>query len=310
MGNSRLWAGLVKKRAWVQFISTLLVNNGLTQQMTKGLPCIGFNCYACPLAAAACPIGSLQHFVSIRQVPWYILGVVILVGALSGRLACGWLCPFGWIQEMLYKIPVCKWAVQPRKRAAWWKLLIATGFYGIGLWSLLPLAVKAPACFALYLIAGLGLYAFLGASRAFALGGLVVIVAWITGEPWFCKVCPAGTLEGGIPQVLLDANLRGLIGALFWLKIAVLAFFLAWMAVTRRPFCRWLCPLGALWSLLNRWSTLQIAVDIQACIRCDCCRQVCPVDIRIYQDANSGACIRCLQCIDSCPVSCIGVKLR
>jgi polyferredoxin len=298
---------LLKSQSWIQLLSTLITNNWLTRQFTKGIPCIGFNCYACPLAAVACPIGSIQYFVGLGQVPWYVLGVVGLVGALGGRLACGWLCPFGWFQELLYKLPVPKWMVQPRDRAKGWLVLAVTLGYAAGFWLMLPFAIASTVLFALYLIAGLALYAFLGLSRVFALGGLVLVVAWITHEPWFCKICPAGMLEGGIPQVLLDAELRLWIGPLYWLKFVTLALFVAWMAVTQRPFCRWVCPLGTFWSLFNRWSTLRLAVDNNACIQCDRCWGVCPVQIRIYHDANTGSCVRCMRCIDVCPVSCIGV---
>jgi polyferredoxin len=157
-------------------------------------------------------------------------------------------------------------------------------------------------------MAGFALYALLGASRLFALIGLVVVLPLVAIEPWFCKLCPAGTLEGGIPQVLLHSDLRALIGPLFWLKIAILLGCLAWMAVSRRPFCRWVCPLGALWSPFSRWSTLQMAVDQDACIRCNRCQQVCPVDIRIWEDDDTGACLRCMECVLECPVSCIQAR--
>jgi ferredoxin-type protein NapH len=130
------------------------------------------------------------------------------------------------------------------------------------------------------------------------------------GDTWFCKLCPAGILEGGIPWVIIDPGLRGLVGSLFWLKAAILVLVLVWMGLTRRPFCRWICPLGAFWSLFNRWSTLQMAVDRGACIQCDRCQRVCPVDIRIYEEATSAACIRCMECIVECPVSCISVRGR
>jgi polyferredoxin len=108
--------------------------------------------------------------------------------------------------------------------------------------------------------------------------------------------------------VLLEPALRSLVGPFYWFKVLLLVLFLAWMAVTRRPFCRWVCPLGALWSPFNRLSTLQMAVDTEACIRCNRCQQVCPVDIRIYEGASDGACVRCMQCVNECPVSCISVE--
>ena len=309
-GRKGFWARLAEKRAWVQLSSTVLLNSWFTQQATKGVPCLALNCHACPLAVTSCPIGGIQHFVSMRQLPLYVLGVVGLAGAVWGRAACGWLCPFGWLQELLHRVRLPKLVIQPRQRARWWGLLAATALYvGLG-WALLGLATQSPVLFALYLVAGVVLYAFLGASQLFALLGLVLVVPVVTIDLWFCKLCPAGMLEGGIPQVLIDANLRGLVGGFFWLKLAILVGFLAWMAVTRRPFCRWICPLGALWSLFNRWSTLRMAVDRDACIECNRCQEVCPVDIRIYEDADAPACVRCLLCVSECPVSCIGVEGR
>jgi len=243
----------------------------------------------------------------VRQVPYYLLGVLGLVGALGGRVACGWLCPFGWLQEQLFKIPVAKWAVHPRQRAAWWVLLLVSLGYGASVWGMV--AVEPPAVvLALYLIAGMVLYIRLGASRLYSLVGLSLLMPFFTLEPWFSKLCPAGILEGGIPQVMLDADLRELIGPFFGLKLLILVFFLGWMAVTRRPFCRWICPLGAIWSPFNRCSTLQLCVDQELCIRCDRCQKVCPVDIRIYEDETDPACVRCMQCVNECPVSCIGAK--
>ena len=304
------WSRIAEQRMWVQLSSSVILNSWFTQQVTKGVPCLALNCHACPLAATACPIGEIQHFASIKQVPLYVLGVVGLAGAVWGRSACGWLCPFGWLQELLHRVRAPKLAIQARQRARWWVLLAATSLYaGLG-WAVLGLAIEAPVLFALYLIAGVVLYALLGASQFFALVGLVLVVPVVTIDLWFCKLCPAGMLEGGIPQVLIDANLRGLVGGFFWLKLVILVGFLVWMVITRRPFCRWICPLGAWWSLFNRWSTLRMAVASDACQECNRCQEVCPVDIRIYEDANAPACVRCLRCVAECPVSCIGVEGR
>lgn len=300
--------GLWRRRAWVQIASLVLTNSWFTREATKGFPCLALNCYACPLAVTACPIGSIQHFVAIRQVPLYVLGVLGLAGALGGRLACGWLCPFGWLQEQVHKLPVRKWAVKPRNRAPWWVLALVTVPYAAGAWTIQHLIAPATLTLGLYLVAGFVLYALLGAGPIFAVIGLVLLLPLFTGEPWFSKLCPAGMLEAGIPQVLIEPALRRLVGPFYWFKMALLVLSLAWMAVTRRPFCRWICPLGAIWSPWNRVSALRMAVDRETCIRCDRCQRVCPVDIRIYEDANSGACVRCMQCVNECPVSCISVE--
>ena len=306
-----IWKTALRYRDWILMASTLVLNSGLTQRLTKGVPCLALNCHACPLAVMACPIGTIQHYVGLRAIPWYVLGVIALSGSLAGRAACGWLCPFGWIQELVYRIPVPKWSVSPRTRSIPWlyAVLVTIVYLGTGglLWSWL---VQSSFWFGIYLIAGFVVYALLGLSRIFALIGVVVVVPLLTAETWFCKLCPAGGLEGGIPWLLLDGSLTAMVGGLFWLKMGVLFAFFVWMAVTPRPFCRWICPLGAFWSPFNRASTLHLSVDSERCIECNRCRAVCPVDIAIYDDEGSPACIRCLKCLDECPVSCISVESR
>ncbi len=256
-----IWHRLAHRRSLVQIISALVINSYVTQATTKGIPCPALNCYACPAAAFACPIGTIQHFVGRRKFPLYVLGVVGLVGALVGRASCGWLCPFGWLQELVYKLPVPK--LRLPNRFNWTRYLV--------------------------------------------LAGLVVAAPLVTRDPWFCKLCPAGSLEAGIPVVLLDPLVRATVGAFYWLKIGLLGTFLAWMSVTRRPFCRWICPLGALWSPFNPVSSFRLQVDQETCTQCHRCQQVCPVDIPVYQAPNAAACIRCLACVRTCPTNSISV---
>jgi ferredoxin-type protein NapH len=249
---------LTARRRWVQAVSFLVMNSFVLQGL-KSIPCLGMNCYACPGAIFACPIGTLQHFAAIRQIPFYTLGVLGLVGVLVGRLACGWLCPFGWLQELMYGL---------RRRLRWrsWPVSERLGWLR---------------------------YAFLIV--------LVGIVPVLTLEPWFSKLCPVGTIEAGIPWLLLDAQLRAQAGWLFALKVAILLGFLVWMGHSKRPFCRFVCPLGAIWSPFNRLSTLRLAVDEASCTHCDACLGVCPVDIQIHEDPDSTRCIRCMECIKVCP---------
>ncbi len=258
----RFFFNLARRRPWVELGATLLTNSYVTQNITKGLPCPSLNCYACPTAAFACPIGSLQNFAGRHKFPFYVFGVISLIGLVIGRASCGWFCPFGWFQELMHKLPGPK--LRLPNRFNWTR------------------------------------YVFLVV--------LVGIVPFITGEPWFSKLCPAGTLEAGIPVTLLNADLRALIGPLFWLKIAILGVFLVWMAVTLRPFCRWVCPLGALWSPFNALSVFRLEVAQESCSRCNRCQTVCPVDIRVHEDPNNGACIRCLACLNNCPKNCISVS--
>jgi polyferredoxin len=92
------------------------------------------------------------------------------------------------------------------------------------------------------------------------------------------------------------------------LKVAILLFFLIWMVVSKRPFCRFVCPLGAIWSPFNRHSALLLDVDEERCTRCELCFEVCPMDIMVYEGPNSSQCIRCLECAKVCPVGAIAFK--
>jgi polyferredoxin len=262
-------------RRVVQVVSAVAINPYFlyfSSRMTyqggvKGVCIPGLNCYACPLTIFACPIGSLQHsFVlmspkikgSLSQALGaliYVLGSVGLVGAVLGKLPCGWICPFGFLQELLYKIPT------PKLRLPRWMR-----------W---------------------GKYGFL----------LVVVMAipFITAVSWFSRLCPAGALEGGVflKAVPPDAPLPPS-GWFFWFKIAILAAFLLWFVFSKRPFCRAVCPLGAMFGICNRFSLYCMAIDDSRCNSCGACREVCPVDIDIRDDPNAAECIRCLQCKKAC----------
>ena len=204
----------------VQLISAVLLNGyalGFQKGKiftggTKGVCVPVLNCYSCPGALGACPIGALQtalgglkgHF------PFYVLGLLTLFGVALGRAVCGLLCPFGLVQDLLHKIPLPKIKVPKRidRPARYLK-------YGV----LLVLVIGLP---------------------AFAVTEAGVRM------PYFCKyLCPAGTLEGGIPLMIADPALRELAGGLFSWKVLVLAVILAASMVIHRPFCRYLCPLGA-----------------------------------------------------------------
>ncbi len=266
------------RRVWYQALSALGINawlpNWLTGQIyqgkIKGVCVPVLNCYSCPSAMGACPIGALQtSFASVRlnlaaaeaKFGLYVLGFLGAVGSVVGRMPCGWLCPFGLIQELMHKIPTRK-------------VRMARSFsYGRYLF-LAVLVVALP---------------------------LLVVDQYDLGQTWFCKwVCPAGTLEAGLPLVALNAGLRGLVGFMYYWKVGLLVLFLGLMTVIRRPFCRAVCPLGAIFGLFNKASLFRMAVDDEKCTLCRKCERDCPVDIRIYESANSPDCIRCLKCVESC----------
>ena len=331
---TRLVSYLLRIPRWpVQLASSLVLNSYITQEVTRGVPCLALNCYSCPAAAFACPIGTLQHMAVrmglalswgdplgvLQALPVYVLGILGLAGALIGRGACGWLCPFGFLQELLFKLRAR--LVRRLRRASFENSpLLAAGLrpaanagrhtpreHGrAAYFSATGCAPRVGNSSATEEKARIRLPR-LGWLRYAILVILVLLVPFLTGEPWFSRLCPAGALEAGIPQALLNDYVRAQIGWFFGLKLVILAVFLVWMAFTRRPFCRFICPLGAIWSPFNRVSAVRLVVDAGSCIRCNACQQVCPVDIAIHQAPDSAQCIRCLECVRHCPQGAIRV---
>ncbi len=266
-----------------QVFGALLANSYFTawdgdpqiyQGRLKGIVGPILNCYACPSARVSCPAGSAQHFAALKIIPYYVIGSVGLVGVLIGKATCGWICPFGFLQEILYKLG--RWVKLPKVKipqwTKWGKYIVL-----VGLVILAPILTAEPGEF--------------GAP----------------GQTIFCKVCPQGALEGGIPQVLLHPDLRGLLGVLFTSKMIILGVFLVAFLFIKRPFCRVFCPIGAFLGLFNKISLLQFTVDGHTCTKCGLCKKVCPVDISIYEDPNSAECIRCGDCISACKFGSIKV---
>ena len=126
------------------------------------------------------------------------------------------------------------------------------------------------------------------------------------GAPYFCKlICPAGTLEGGWPLVLLNRSLRNTIGWLYAWKNVLLILTIFLSILIYRPFCKYICPLGAVYSVFNPISVFHYRVDKDKCIDCDICANVCNMQVDPVKNANHPECIRCGVCKKSCPVKAI-----
>lgn len=253
------------------------LTNGYARGFAKGkiytgankMLCVpGLNCYSCPGAMGSCPLGSLQSVLSDRGFTFscYVFGVIMAFGALFGRLICGWMCPFGLFQDLLHKIPLFK----KTKRLPGHKWLKYTKYV-----VLIVFVVLLPS-----------------------------VVADVTGagSPWFCEyICPSGTLLGGIPLTIANTSLRSAIGFRFWWKVIVLVALTILSIKVYRPFCKYLCPLGALYGAANPISFYRLRVNKDACVGCGACQKACGMDIPVWQQPNSMECIRCGKCKQVCP---------
>lgn len=228
----------------------------------------GLNCYSCPGAFGACPMGSLQAVLSSPQYKFslYVFGIIGLFGTILGRFACGFLCPFGLVQELLNKIP---FPVKSKKLPGHKVLKYLR--YAILLVFVLALPMFVTDRFGM-------------------------------GEPWFCEyICPSGILFGSIPLMAANDSLLGMIGIRFFLKLSILVGTIVLSIMVYRPFCKYLCPLGAIYGLFNPISLYRYGFDKDKCIECNACVEACDMNIKVYEKINSTECIRCGRCIDSCP---------
>ena len=268
-----------KLRICVQILYTIFTNgyaygylNGKIYKGSLKYVCVpGLNCYSCPGAVGSCPIGALQAALNERrvQVPFAVLGFLFVFGSIFGRFVCGWLCPFGLLQDLLHKIPL----FHKKKKLPYheiWK-------YG-----------KYVVLFGLVLT------------------GSVFVFSGLAKVPAFCKyLCPSGTFMGAIPLLTANANLRTQIGGLFYWKVAVLLGIVLLAIKVYRPFCQYLCPLGAIYGWFNKFSIVQIRWEKENCTSCMACKKSCPLDLTPEQISVSTECIKCGKCVDACKTGCL-----
>ena len=259
-----------RKRLIIQSIAALVQNANIKgfltgriySGQTKGICVPGLNCYSCPGAVGACPIGAIQNTLSgfKFRIPYYAFGLILFFGALVGRLICGFLCPFGLLQDLINRIPF------PRKI----KKFKADKYLRYVKYAILILFV-------------------------------IVLPICVKLTPFFCKyICPSGTVAG-ILLAVSDTGLFRLFGSQFAWKACILGIIVAASIIIYRPFCKYLCPLGAIYGPLNKVSLYQMECDFSKCDSCGRCAKVCDMCVDPSVNPNSAECIRCLKCIHECP---------
>ena len=251
------------------FISGVKTGDAIFQGGSKYVCAPGINCYSCPGAVGSCPLGTLQNELKGHSIPYYIFGIIFLYSILFGRFICGWLCPFGLIQDLLHKIKT------PKLKKSGVTRVLSYFKYAI-----------------------LILFVFV-----FTIFGVV---------PAFCKyICPAGILEAALPLLsmnLLNPDISSLFPMLdtaFAWKFMLCVSILISCIFVYRLFCRFICPLGAIYSLFNKFSFFGIKLNKHKCTNCGRCVSKCKLDIKHVGDHE---CISCGECIDVCPTKAISWK--
>jgi len=243
---------LVRRRVWVQSLFLLLWLDPLALRLHSVCGPV-FHCYSCPLSLFACPIGILANFSALHLIPFLAIGTLLVVGSLLGTAVCGWLCPFGFLQDLIGRIPT------PKLKLPTW--------------------------------AGYPRYAVLIA--------LVLVIPYLFGDThplFFCLLCPAGALEGAVPNAVETAATGGGLVLPSIQKMVILGVVLLAMFFILRPWCSIFCPLGAIFSLFNKASVLRLRFTRTDCRQCGACQRMCRYDVLPAVDANNAECIRCLEC--------------
>jgi polyferredoxin len=281
-------------RRLIQAAFTVITNANfpgfLTGQVYSGglkrLCAPGLNCYACPGALGSCPIGALQSSLNdpAYRISFYATGFLALFGILFGRMICGFLCPFGLLQELLYAP-----AERLKKRFPY-----ALSFLD---------GVRPPSIFRYVKYAVLLIFVIMLPLFALDRFGF--------GVPWFCKyICPSGMIMGAAPVLSVQESLRPLAGYIFDIKLAVCAAIVLLSTVSHRFFCKYLCPLGAVYGLFNRVSFYTMDVDRTKCVSCGRCEQVCGMGVKPRSNPNSAECVRCGKCVEHCPERALSASFK
>lgn len=251
---------LHRLRTATQTLFFLVSNLGFSSLTKTGI-CLPFlYCYGCPLASAACPIGTLQHFVILPAIPLYLLGSIGLFGTLLGRAFCGWACPFGAFQDFI-------------------------GFFHQKKRRLRPFRYSK-----------------------FVILFIVIALAWLTLDTFFCKFCPAGSLFAAIPAPFFFPSLR--LGVFFYVHIVTLILTVVLVLFFSRFWCRYLCPVAPI-GIFNRFSIFTVSLDQEKCTNCLRCLEVCPMELeRISDVGRSSDCLLCGRCVEACSTNALRIRLR
>lgn len=325
----------------------------------------GFNCQGCPWATSACPVGVLTFGAAVRTLPMLALSGVIAVGILTGRLVCGFICPFGWFQDLLHQLPGPKLRLPRWTRWLRYAALILLvgvfpyllGFEQSGYLKLAqPTVAKADDGKVTVTVSGenLGTRPVSGVDLTLAylnresgqleqretasfpevmvapganfelpavlmsnqLGSADLLVSspqsTVTQTPryqlYFCRICPQGALTASLlPRLFGGGSGVGVYGGGSWFSVRylLLLVFLVLMVLASRPFCRMLCPLGALYGLLAPLAVMGFRLDLTSCINCGRCDRACPIELEVRREIGGMDCIACGDCVKSCPQQCL-----
>lgn len=246
---------------------------------------------------------ALQFMLYDVVFPWLVIASFLIIGVLLGKSLCGWVCPFGFVQDLIGFI-----------RRKHMKVSVRT---------------HEGMVYVKYAVAGIILFVSISFSAAKLMGvhqGYENALGVFARAP-FTALSPAETLFATLPRMVLDIgyavtqtpfpDVTSAISAmplLFWIQLSIMIGVLVLIAYVPRGWCKYFCPYGAIMAILNRFSFLGLRRDLVKCTKDECrlCVEVCPMRVRIldlpWEKFSDPECIYCLKCVDVCPYKAIRLK--
>lgn len=226
-------------------------------------------------AEAFCPFGGLEtiykyissggSYVAHTHLSNVVVLIAVLATALFTRSAfCGWVCPLGFLQDLISSLSKLL-----QKRIPGLRRALATLKHRGARLAVLDRYLRLIK----YLV------------LAWAVGGAAYfgVMVFRDYDPW--------------SALLSLAEFSFTPGIIVLLVTLVAAFFV------ERPWCRYACPLGAASGLISKLSPVYLKREDSACKICKVCTNACPmgIDVHTATTIKSVDCISCLECVGACP---------